>query len=133
MNDRPDAIELLRAVEAFLEREIVPALAGVKQFHARVAANVVAIVARELETTEAHLDAEEASLARLLEEERSAGGASGGTSSARRARVSAWNAALVERIRNGDADAGAFRREILRHLSAVVDRKLEVAHPPRQR
>ena len=54
MNDRPVAVELLRAVEAFLEREVVPALAGPGQFHARVAANVVAMVAREIETEEAH-------------------------------------------------------------------------------
>ena len=55
MNDRPAAVELLRAVEAFLERDVVPNLAGPRQFHARVAANVVAMVAREIETEEGHL------------------------------------------------------------------------------
>ena len=39
MNDRPDAVELLRAVERFLEGDVVPALDGVHRFHARVAAN----------------------------------------------------------------------------------------------
>ena len=54
MNDRPTAEELLRAVERFLEREVVPRLDGVPKFHARVAANVVAMVAREIETADAH-------------------------------------------------------------------------------
>jgi len=33
VNDRPAAVELLRAVEAFLERDVVPNLAGPRQFH----------------------------------------------------------------------------------------------------
>ncbi|HYB12842.1 MAG TPA: DUF6285 domain-containing protein, partial [Myxococcota bacterium] len=66
MNDRPDAGELLRAVERFLEVDVVPALDGVHRFHARVAANVVAIVARELETQEGHLRSEWEGLSRLL-------------------------------------------------------------------
>ena len=133
MNDRPNAVELLRAVERFLECDVVPALGGVQQFHARVAANVVAIVARELETEEAHLGDEEASLARLLGDERPAEPGHGAPQAAQRARIAAWNEALVARIRNGDADAGAWRGELLRHLAGVVARKLEVARPPRQR
>ena len=35
MNDRPTAEELLRAVERFLERDVVPRLEGVPKFHAR--------------------------------------------------------------------------------------------------
>ena len=50
MQDRPDARELLDAVRAFLEEQVVPALDGTRQFHARVAANVLAIVGRELAT-----------------------------------------------------------------------------------
>ena len=50
MNDRPSATELLAAVERFLEETAVPGLEGPAKYHARVAANVVRIVARELAT-----------------------------------------------------------------------------------
>ena len=66
MNDRPTSVELLRAVERFLEQEVVPNLDGPRRFHARVAANVVAIVAREIETEEAQLGAEWRGLDALL-------------------------------------------------------------------
>jgi len=46
---RPTASELLDAVAGFLTDEVMPATAGQLAFHARVAANVLAIVARELE------------------------------------------------------------------------------------
>src|SRR5207249_1006202 len=58
--------ELLEAVRAFLEEEVVPALDGPRQFHARVAANVLAIVGRELAGEEASLLAEWGRLAGLL-------------------------------------------------------------------
>jgi len=66
VSDRPTAEELLRAVEHFLETEAVPALQGPARFHARVAANVVAMVAREIETEAGHAAAEWARLGRLL-------------------------------------------------------------------
>ena len=66
MNDRPTAVELLRAVEHFLEEDVVSSLDGVKRYHARVAANVVAIVAREIETEDDHLRADWESLSSLL-------------------------------------------------------------------
>ena len=46
---RPTASELLDAVREFLTDQVMPATAGQLAFHARVAANVLAIVARELE------------------------------------------------------------------------------------
>lgn len=66
MNDRPTAAELLAAVERFLEETAVPGLEGPARFHARVAANVVRIVARELATEDAHLAREWDGLAALL-------------------------------------------------------------------
>lgn len=45
---RPTARELLAAVREFLSDEVMPATEGRLSFHARVAANVVAIVEREL-------------------------------------------------------------------------------------
>ena len=46
---RPTASELLDAVRSFLTDEVMPATGGQVAFHARVAANVLGIVARELE------------------------------------------------------------------------------------
>jgi hypothetical protein len=129
VNDRPAAVELLRAVEAFLEREVVPNLAGPRQFHARVAANVVAMVAREIETEEAHLAGEWRRLGALLGD---AAPAPAAREDLRRG-VLARNAALVARIRAGDADAGPWRADVLAHLRRTVAEKLAVSRPPRQR
>ncbi len=46
---RPTAGELLDAVREFLTGQVMPATTGQLSFHARVAANVLSIVARELE------------------------------------------------------------------------------------
>ncbi len=46
---RPTASELLDAVREFLTGSVMPATTGQLAFHARVAANVLAIVAREME------------------------------------------------------------------------------------
>jgi aminoglycoside phosphotransferase (APT) family kinase protein len=46
---RPTASELLEAVREFLQGTVLPQTAGQLSFHARVAANAVAIVLRELE------------------------------------------------------------------------------------
>jgi aminoglycoside phosphotransferase (APT) family kinase protein len=46
---RPTASELLEAVRDFLTGTVMPATSGQVAFHARVAANVLAIVGRELE------------------------------------------------------------------------------------
>jgi hypothetical protein len=48
MQDAPTKIELLEAVRLFLEEKAIPELSGHTAFHARVAANALAIVEREL-------------------------------------------------------------------------------------
>jgi len=125
MQDRPSVRELLDAVRAFLEEDVVPALEGPRQFHARVAANVLAIVGRELVGEEASLLAEWQRLARLT------GGASEPPSrlEALRAAVRDATAALAERIRRGEADAEPFRAAVRAHVRATVEDKLRVANP----
>ena len=125
MQDRPSVRELLDAVRAFLEEDVVPALEGPRQFHARVAANVLAIVGRELAGEEASLLAEWQRMARLT------GGASEPPPrlEALRAAVREGTAALAERIRRGDADAGPFRDAVRAHVRATVEDKLRVANP----
>ena len=129
MNDRPDAAELLAAVERFLEETAVPALEGPAKYHARVAANVVRIVAREFATEDEHLAREWDGLAALLGAE---GDAKPGARAGLRDAIAARNAELVRRIRAGEADAGAFRAALIAHLSRVVADKLDVSQPPRE-
>lgn len=64
-HDLPDAAGLLEAVREFLERDAMPALDGRLRFHARVAANALAIVQREIELGPAQAEAHRARLARL--------------------------------------------------------------------
>jgi hypothetical protein len=127
VNDRPTSVELLRAVERFLQNDAVPSLSGPRRYHARVAANVVAIVAREIETEENHLRGEWERLGRLLDLDE----APPGEREARRAGVVARTEALVQRIRSGDGDSGPWRDSLLAHLRQTVLDKLDVARPPR--
>jgi len=128
VNDRPDAVELLNAVRDFLEAEVVPRLSGRERYHTRVAANVVAIVAREIETEEEHLVSEWQRLGALLDDE----DAAPAPRAELREGVRARSAALVERIRAGEADGGAFREAVIDHLRRTVAAKLDVARPPRR-
>ena len=123
MNDRPDRGELLEAVRRFLADEAVPALGGHLGYQARVAANVLAIVAREVELEATHLETEWRGLASLFDR-----GGEPPTDIARvRSEILAWNQALGERIRAGQADAGPWRRAVLHHLGQTVSDKLRVA------
>jgi hypothetical protein len=129
MNDRPSVTELLAAVERFLEETAVPALEGPAKYHARVAANVVRIVARELATEDAHVAREWDGLTALL------GGETAAKPSERtllREAIVARNDELVRRIRAGDSDAGPWRAALLDHLSRVIADKLDVSQPPRE-
>jgi len=125
MQDRPTNAELLEAVQYFLETDAVPALEGPKKFHARVAANVLAIVRRELESEEAQLRAEWERLGELL-------GFVGDAPADRTAlhrQVRQHTAELSERIRNGDADGGSWRLAVMAHVRRTVEDKLRVANP----
>jgi hypothetical protein len=127
VNDAPTAEELLRAVERFLERDVVPRLEGVPKFHARVAANVVAMVAREIETADAQEHGEWQRLGTLLGRDDECP-----TERAlRRGGLGERNDELARRIRAGEADAGPWRAELLAHLRQTVDDKLSVSRPPR--
>ena len=124
MQDRPTAVELLDAVRGFVERAVIPALDGTARFHARVAANVLAIVARELQLADGHLAAEWQRLDALL------GAAPLPAESAeRRAALRQRTVELCDRIRAGEADDGPFRAALLAHLAATVREKLAIANP----
>ncbi len=105
-HDRPTAGELLESVREWLEREVTPATEGRLRFHARVAANVLAIVERELELGAAHAEAHAARLDQL------------GVSS---------DAELAAAIRRGDLDDRYDEVKAL--VWATVRDKLAVANP----
>jgi hypothetical protein len=98
----------------------VPNVAGSRGFHARVAANALRIVRRELESREASLAAEWEGLDRLLgAAERPAG------SAALAEAVRDRNGELCERIRRGEEDGA----EVFEHVRRTVSAKLRVSDP----
>lgn len=123
MQDRPTVYELLRSVQRFLSDEIVPATDGRRQFLARVAANAIGLVERELQSEHAHLEREWAGLDELL-------GAA--TLPVERAAIAdavrARNDALCSRIRAGAFDDDARQAALLRHVRQTVHDKLEVTN-----
>ncbi len=126
MQDRPTALELLEAVRAFLEDDVLPVLDARRRFHARVAANVLRIIGRELAGEEATLTAEWRQLEALLGRETTAPPAG---REVLRAAVRELTTELAERIRRGDADAGSFAGAVRAHARETVCEKLRVANP----
>ena len=124
MQDRPTADELLAAVEGFLRDDVMPNIGGSRSFHARVAANALAIVRRERMYEEAHLTAEWDGLAELL------GAAKRPESNEEtHTMLAARTTELCERVRRGDADDGEFRRLVLRYLRVSIRNNLLVSNP----
>ncbi len=124
MQDRPTRHELLDAVLRFIEEELVPDLEGRRKFLARVSANVLRIVDREIVNEPAHLAREWAGLDGLLgPEPMPAEPAAARGAAARRSET------LCARIRAGEADAGPLREALLAHLRETVREKVSVSDP----
>ena len=112
MYDRPEIRELVAVVKEFLERQAMPALEGRVAFHARVAANALGIVERELELAATANDTEGERLRALL-------GSDGG--------LDDLNRELCRRLRSGDFTAET--PGLLDHLRATTLAKLAVDQP----
>jgi hypothetical protein len=69
MMDQPSMLELVTAVRDFIEQRAMPELKGHTAFHARVAANALSIVKRELETGGPSAVAEQKRLKALLNQD----------------------------------------------------------------
>jgi uncharacterized protein DUF6285 len=104
MHGRPTAAELVAAVADFLDTDVRSATDGQVQFHARVAANALRMVVREL-------------TADGLDDVTSALGSLGATD----------EVDLAAAIRDGGFDQRAD--ELLPVLRAVVGHRLAAAHP----
>ena len=111
--DRPNASELVAAVREFLERDVMAATEGRVNFHARVAVNVLKMVARELELGAGLAAAERASRRPRLWPRRPG----------RRARAGACRGDPIGRARRPD------RAEVRAHVRATVREKLLIANP----
>jgi hypothetical protein len=112
MQDQPSAIEIITAVAAFLREHAMPQLQGHTAFHARVAANALDIVRRELEIAPQAGAAEHARLRALL-------GVDG--------TLADLNALLCEKL-----EAGALTLEspgVADHLWQVTLTKLAIDQP----
>jgi hypothetical protein len=112
MRERPDASLLIAAVAAFLRDDALPRLDGRVAFHARVAANALDIVRRELETAPAAETAEHERLRALL---------------GRDGTLDALNRELCARIADGSMTLVA--PGLADHLWAVALAKLAVDQP----
>lgn len=124
MQDRPTIYELLRSVERFLRDDVVPVTDGRRQFLARVAANAIGLVERELQGEDVHASREWSGLDALLGTEARPAGRD-----ALAAAVRARNDALCARIRSGGYDAPSPERAaLLAHVRAVVRDKLLVTN-----
>jgi alcohol dehydrogenase class IV len=125
MQDRPTSIELLEAAADFVDREIVPAIEGARQFQARVVANVMRIVAREIQMEDPAVRFEVKALARLLGRDAPH---LHSLDDLRKASTSLGEE-LSARIRAGDADSGSWRMEVLSVVRQSVEDKLKIANP----
>ena len=125
MQDRPTSVELLEAAADFVDREIVPAIEGARQFQARVVANVMRIVAREIKLEDPLVRSEVKALARLLGHDAPH---LHSLDDLRKAATS-MGEELTAKIRAGDADDGDWRREVLAVVRQSVEDKLRIANP----
>src|SRR3954467_10661055 len=111
---QPDASALLDAAIDYLERELLPTLAGYHRFQCRVTVNVLAQVRRELALAPGHADAERARLVALL----------GDTGERER---DALSRELAARIRAGDI--ALDDPELLDHLRQSLVEALRINNP----
>ncbi|HEY7439241.1 MAG TPA: DUF6285 domain-containing protein [Acidimicrobiia bacterium] len=112
MHDRPTVSELIEAVREFLERDVMTASDARVAFHARVAANVLRVVERELVAGERQTVEEHRRLVALL-------GHDGA--------LHELEGELASAIRDGSLDDR--RTEVVEHVRGTVRAKLEVANP----
>ena len=112
MQDPPTVTELLDATAAFLRDVAVPQLSGHASFHARVAANALDLIKRELELRPAADRNEHTRLQSLLHTEGS---------------LDELNALLSRRIAAGDLDLQT--PGVAQHLWATTLAKVAIDQP----
>jgi len=112
MMDKPTLAEIVTAVREFIETKAIPELTGHTAFHARVAANALAIAERELATGPAASEAERLRLKAMLDRD--------GT-------LDQLNRALSARIASGDITLET--PGLAAHLKATTLDKVAIDQP----
>ena len=125
MQDRPTSVELLEAAVDFVESELVPAIQGARQFQARVVANVMRIVAREIKMEDSLVRSEVKALALLLGRGKPHLHSLDDLHKA----AASMGEELTAKIRAGEADDGDWRGEVLAVVRQSVEDKLRIANP----
>lgn len=126
MQDRPTAAELVQAVQQHLAEQVIPALGepGLR-FRTLVAANVLGIIAREMELAAVQAPAEWRRLAELL-------GRSGrppeGTPEQLEA-IAVMNEVLCCQIEEGQFDSPADWERLMDHCRQTARQKLTITNP----
>ncbi|HEX6658135.1 MAG TPA: DUF6285 domain-containing protein [Ilumatobacter sp.] len=126
MQQPPTAAELLATVMEVLSDEVVPALSGPVQHNARVAANLVAIVERELRLGGDAATREHAAIAALLDGVDDGVGDGSANSDLD---LAALRDKLAAALRRGMADDEATNERVWSTLMAVVRVDLTIAKP----
>ncbi|MGH9320310.1 MAG: DUF6285 domain-containing protein [Vicinamibacteria bacterium] len=123
MQDRPTALELLRAAQEFCEKDLGPQLTGRLRFHTRVLQNVLGILEREWEAEESAARAEWGRLQTLL----STGQEVPASFKELSASVREANRSLAQQIRSGALDESLD--QVADTLYETVGEKLDIANP----
>jgi hypothetical protein len=124
MRDQPTGDQLLDTARALLRDELIPALPADKRHSALMIANAMAIAARQLKNGH---DAEREELAAL--EALLATSPAGAPPTSLREALCEGNRQLCQWIREGQADAGALRKGVHRHLLRTIRHKLAESNP----
>lgn len=115
MQTLPNTPDLVEAVAEWIEGPLATSLTGAERFNARVAANVLRMVERELRAGATHHDEDRTALAEFL------------TPGTAPESDDALVAAVAVRVRAGDLDER--RPELLTALHGYTVRKLQVGNP----
>lgn len=121
MRVEPSALELLRIAREKLLEELLPRIPADAHYLARMAANAMAIAAREAERAHADTDPELERLMTLLPHWKPA--------SSGEAAVREGTRLLAQEVRRGRFDTGGPRKGLARHLQATTEERLAVSNP----
>lgn len=126
MQDRPTADELAEAVAHFLQTELAPTLTDARlRFRTLIAANLMAVLGRELRASEEPLRDEWRQLQTLLGRFDNPPA----TGEALRGSLDRMARELRTRIRAGEADSGPWAAAVRAYAHASVNAKLKIANP----
>lgn len=121
MQDRPTAAEILAAIGEYLQQDVLPLVEGAVRYRTLVAANLVALLGREIDAVVGAAETERADLVALL----GIAGAEGG----QERRVEDLSAILQARLVAAEPLEGEFLRASREVLERSVRDKLATNKP----